>query len=353
MQDAIAHWQEQIAGARDSGHPLLLRGGGSKHFYGQASQGTELPLGSYRGIVNYEPAELVVTARCGTPLATLEAVLAGERQMLPFEPPHFGEATIGGCVAAGLSGPRRMKTGAVRDFVLGARMLDGHGRHLGFGGQVMKNVAGYDVSRLLAGSLGILGIITEVSLKVLPVAQAELTLALELDQEEALAAMRRWGARPLPVTATAWHRGLLHARLSGAAPAVEAGAGKLGGTRMEQAAAAAFWADVREQRHPFFRSHDTPLWRLAVPASAPPGPDGEILIEWGGAQRWLRGDAAAAGIRRWAAANGGHATLFRGGDKCVGVFSALPAPLMALHRNLKEAFDPAGIFNRGRMYREF
>ena len=342
-----AQFQERIREAAARGAPLRLRGGGSKDFYGGALAGEVLDTRGYAGIVDYEPSELVVTARCGTPLAGLEAALAAQGQMLAFEPPHFGgAATLGGGVAAGLSGPRRAAAGAVRDFVLGARLLDGQGRDLAFGGRVMKNVAGYDVSRLLAGSLGVLGLILEVSLKVLPRPAEERTLRLEMSEAEALASLRRWAGQPLPISASTWRGGALFLRLSGAASAVRAAARGIGGE-----AAPPPWEGIREHSDPWFAG-DTPLWRLSVPAhSAPLGLPGAQLIEWGGALRWLRGGEAGA-VRDAAARAGGHATLFRGGDRAGGVFAPLAPALLRLHRELKAAFDPAGIFNPGRLHPE-
>jgi len=343
--------QERIAQAAAAGRALRLRGGGTKDFYGGEPRGEVLDVRGYRGIVSYEPTELVITARCGTPLAELEAELAGRGQCLPFEPPHFGEgATFGGCIAAGLSGPRRAAAGAVRDFVLGAKVIDGRGRLLSFGGQVMKNVAGYDVSRLMAGSLGTLGLIAEASLKVLPRPQHELTLRLELDEERALAALNAWGAQPLPISASAWEAGALTLRLSGAESAVRAAARKLGGSELQ--AAAPFWDAVREHRALFF-SGGEPLWRLSVASTAAPlALPGRQLIEWGGALRWLKSAAPAAVVREGAKRAGGHATLFRGGERSAGAFSPLDAVLLRLHRELKAAFDPAGILNPGRLYPE-
>jgi glycolate oxidase FAD binding subunit len=333
--------------------PLRLRGGGSKDFYGGEPRGEILDTRAHAGVVEYEPTELVVTARCGTPLAELEAQLAAGGQMLPFEPPHFGPAaTLGGCVAAGLSGPRRAAAGAVRDFVLGARLVDGRGRELAFGGRVMKNVAGYDVSRLLAGSLGVLGLILEVSLKVLPRPSAEATLRLELPQSKAIEQLNRWAGTPLPISASAWRDGEVTLRLSGAEPAVRAAAQTLGGEALAEDAAARFWAGVREQTDAFFAG-DAPLWRLSLPSSTPPLelPE-EPLIEWGGALRWLRTRAPASAVREAAARAGGHATLFRGGDRSAGAFAPLAPAAARLHRELKAVFDPAGIFNPGRLYPE-
>ena len=345
----IETFREQVRAAAANAGKLRIRGGGTKDWYGQSYEGDILDTREHRGVVDYEPTELVITARCGTPLAEIEAVLAEQNQMLAFEPPHFGDsATFGGAIAAGLSGPRRASSGALRDFVLGAQLLDGKGDLLRFGGQVMKNVAGYDVSRLLAGSLGTLGLITEASVKVLPRPFAETTLRFEIGEIEAIRKLNEWGGQPLPLSASSWHAGVLALRLSGAQAAVDAAVRSLGGQVMPDCAA--FWAGVREQRHAFFEG-DLPLWRLSVPPTT--GAivlRGEQLIEWGGAQRWLRaGSEAAEAIRATVKAAGGHATLFRGGDKHVGVFQPLAPAVARIHERLKASFDPAHIFNPGRM----
>ncbi|AXA92391.1 glycolate oxidase subunit GlcE [Massilia sp. YMA4] len=349
MSDQLDRFRERIVAASAAGTPLRIAGGASKDWYGGALQGEVLDTRAYSGVVDYEPTELVITARCGTPLAQVEALLCEHRQMLAFEPPRFGAAsTIGGVVASGLSGPRRANAGAVRDFVLGAQLMNGRGELLNFGGQVMKNVAGYDVSRLLAGSLGVLGLITQVSLKVLPLPLVETTLRFELDEIAALARMNEWGGQPLPLSATCWHAGVLTVRLSGAEPAVQAAVRRLGGAVV--ADATPFWHALRDQSHPFFDTGE--LWRLALPPAASAQIlGGTQLIEWGGGLRWLKGARADAGaIRRAVAAAGGHATLYRAADKSAGAFHP-PAPAIArIHARLQAAFDPAGIFNRGRLY---
>jgi len=346
--------QERIREAAGRGAALCIRGGGSKDFYGNAPRGEILDTRTHAGVVDYEPTELVMTVRCGTLLADIQEILDAKKQILAFEPPHFGAgATLGGCVAAGLSGPRRASAGSVRDAMLGAKILDGRGQLLSFGGQVMKNVAGYDVSRLLAGSLGTLGVIVEVSLKLLPRPPEERTLKFELLQAKALESLNRWAARPLPVSASAWRDGELSLRLSGAASAVRAAADKLGGEAVAQEEAARFWEGIREQSAPFFAG-DAPLWRLSLPSQAPAlALPGEQLLEWGGALRWLRSRAEAQTIRAAAAQAGGHATLFRATQKSQGAFAPLTPVLARLHRDLKRAFDPAGILNPGRMYPEF
>jgi glycolate dehydrogenase FAD-binding subunit len=262
-------------------------------------------------------------------------------------------ATLGGCVATGLSGPRRAYAGAVRDFVLGVRIMDGKGAELRFGGEVMKNVAGYDVSRLTVGALGTLGVILEVSLKVLPAQVAEATLRLAVAPDQAIVLMNEWAGKPLPVSATAYRARSLSVRLSGAPSAVDAAVKKIGGEAMDADQATRFWNDIREQRAPFFAG-DQPLWRLSVKSTTPPlDLSGPQLIEWSGALRWLRSDADAKVIREAAARAGGHANLFRAGVKAAAVFHPLSPGLAKIHRRLKEAFDPAGILNPGRMYPDF
>ena len=335
--------------------PLRIRGAGSKDFYGGLLAGEVLDVSAHRGIVAYEPTELYITAKCGTPLTEIEAALAEKGQMLAFEPPHFGSATVGGCVAAGLSGPRRQQAGAVRDFVLGVKLVDGTGQLLNFGGQVMKNVAGYDVSRLIAGSLGTLGVIAEVTLKVLPKPVAESTLVFECDATEAIRRLNEWGGQPLPISASFWHDGQLWLRLSGARAAVEAATGKLGGNPTVNPEK--HWNLIREQTHPAFAA--SPLWRLALPSTAPcPDLDGLHAFEWGGALHWYAGevDADHAAVRATATRLGGHAVLYRAPEslRCLeGAFTPLPPALLALHRRLKKAFDPQGILNPGRLYAEF
>ncbi|HZX31223.1 MAG TPA: glycolate oxidase subunit GlcE [Rhodocyclaceae bacterium] len=342
----------KVRESAETGTALRLKGGGSKDFYGGMLAGEIMDLSGYRGIVAYEPTELYITARCGTPLSEMEAALAEKGQMLAFEPPHFGSATVGGCVAAGLSGPRRQQAGAVRDFVLGVKLIDGTGRVLDFGGQVMKNVAGYDVSRLMAGSLGTLGLIAEVTLKVLPRPMAETSLVFETDQAGAIERLNRWGGRPLPISASFWFDGALMVRLSGASAAVAAAREKLGGELLPSADA--FWRAIREQTSGAFRGEV--LWRLSLPSvAAPIDLPGQPSLEWGGAQRWLATDVEVASVREAARRAGGHAVLFRAPEslRCrEGAFAPLPTALLALHRRLKKVFDPKGIFNPERLYAE-
>ena len=349
--DLVHQFTDTIRAAADAKRPLRICGGGSKAFYGNASAGDDLDVTSYRGIVSYEPMELVITACAGTPLAEIEAAMRERGQMLGFEPPHFGGgATLGGCIAAGLSGPRRPHAGSARDFVLGVRILDGRGTDLVFGGQVMKNVAGYDVSRLITGSLGTLGVILEASLKALPLPPAELTLCREQSRAEAIALMNAWAGQPLPITGTCHVEKRLYVRLAGAASAVKAAAHKIGGEEVDNAVE--FWRNVRDQHDVFF-SGDTPVWRLSLSSTAPePGVPGPQLVEWGGALRWLKSDADAMSIRKTAREADGHATLFRHGNSNADAFHPLPEAMKRLHRRVKQAMDPAGILNPGRLYKD-
>lgn len=364
MDPFLSPLVDRVKAAAASGSPLRIRGGGSKDFYGEPAQGELLETTPLRGITSYEPSELVVTVRAGTPLAELEAVLAVQGQCLPFEPPHFaGGATVGGMVAAGLSGPARASAGSVRDYVLGLTLVNGKGEVLSFGGQVMKNVAGYDVSRLMVGALGTLGLIAEVSLKVLGTAPAEATLRFEMDQATALRQLNTWGGQPLPLNASCWSGeaggGALWLRLRGAQAAVEAACRTLGGERQD-AAAASGWTLRRDQRLPWFSARgERDLWRLSVPQTAPvlQLPE-EPLIEWHGGQRWVRAAGAdAARLREAAAQAGGSATLFIADSarpsSTDGRFDALKPPLDRIQRELKRQFDPAGIFNRGRLFANF
>ena len=352
---ALDQMVERIRAATAHAQPLRLRGGGTKRFYGDATDGDMLDTRALAGITSYEPSELFVTARAGTPLADVEAALAERGQCLPFEPPHFAEGgTIGGMVAAGLAGPARANVGSVRDYLLGATLVNGRAEILTFGGQVMKNVAGYDVSRVLAGSMGTLGLIAEVSLKVLPHMPAEATLRFGCSQTEALALLHGWGGRPLPLNASAWMQehgeGTLYVRLRGARAAVDAACAQLGGKRV--AAAAGMWSALRHHQLAWFGSGAEPLdlWRLSVPQTAPAlALDQSPLVEWHGGQRWYRAAPdASARTRSVARAAGGHAVLFRASAASAHEprFDSVSPVLERIQRALKKEFDPAGIFNR-------
>jgi glycolate oxidase FAD binding subunit len=373
MDPALRQIAERIRAAAAERTVLRIRGGGTKDFYGEPPRGEPLSSAELQGIVSYEPSELVVTVRAGTPLAELEATLAEQGQCLPFEPPHFAKtppdaATVGGMVAAGLSGPARASVGAVRDYVLGVTLLNGRAELLSFGGQVMKNVAGYDVSRLMAGAWGTLGLLTEVSLKVLPVAPAEATLRFESNQADALRKLHAWGGQPLPLNASCWVQdtgtGTLYVRLRGAVAAVEAACKTMGGVRMDDSAAvAADWAACREQTLPWFSDRAQrpghALWRLSLPPTAPvlqlPAA-AQPLIEWHGALRWVQApEAAGDALREAARAVGGSASVFiassAGASSGGGQFGLKSSALEQIHARLKHSFDPAGIFNPGRMAR--
>jgi glycolate oxidase FAD binding subunit len=421
VRDLIQQSAETIREAAARAQPLRIRGGGTKDFYGGELRGEILDVRPYAGIVDYEPTELVITARAGTPLIEIEEVMRERGQMLAFEPPHFdrfpsspsllvpeslqphigaaaggisplhpnslhsrisanagrtsplppgegsgvreGEgsqvrerspreptrkATLGGCIAAGLSGPRRPYAGSARDLVLGVRLLDGRGAELRFGGQVMKNVAGYDVSRLMVGSLGTLAVLLEISVKALPLPPAEATLRFERTQEEAIALMNAWAGKALPISATCHLEGALYVRLSGAHAGVRAARQKLGGEEVHDAAE--FWRAVREHELELFAAR-APLWRISLKSTSPPlALPGAQLLEWNGALRWIATDADHETVRSAAARGGGHATLFRGGDRHAGVFHPLPDALQRLHERLQRSFDPAGILNPGRLY---
>ena len=339
---------EQVNQALENATPLRIQGSNSKAFLGRTTAGEILDTRSHRGIVSYDPTELVITARCGTPLSQLTQVLDAAQQMLPCEPPSFGDgATVGGMIACGLSGPRRPWSGSVRDFVLGTRVITGQGKLLRFGGEVMKNVAGYDLSRLMTGSYGSLGLITEVSLKVLPKPRQCLSISLEMDAERALLRLAEWGQQPLPISAACHDGSRLHLRLEGGEGSVSAAHERLGGERLESC----WWDDLNEQRLSFF-DEDQPLWRLSLPHNTPLlSLPGRQLIDWGGAQRWLKSDAEAAYIRQVVDEVGGHATCFSHGLTDTP-FQPLPPALMRYHRNLKQQLDPRGIFNPGRLYAE-
>ena len=348
MDPSISELSERIREAAAQKRALRIRGGGSKDFYGYKLEGEPLNVSGHRGVVDYEPSELVMTARAGTPLLEIEEALAAGGQMLAFEPPHFGpNATLGGCVASGFSGPRRASSGSLRDFVLGARVMNSAGENLRFGGQVMKNVAGFDLSRLMAGSFGTLGLILEVSLKVLPRPEEEITLRFEMDEARALEAMNRWAAQPLPVSASCHAAGVLTIRLSGSSLGVTAARNQIGGELVAEGVA--FWRALREQTLESFRG---PVWRLSIKSTTPPlALPGKQVTEWNGSLRWVATDAPAQQVFEAARRAGGHATRFRG-NQGTPVMHFDP-PLLAVHKRLKMALDPLGIFGPQRLHPEF
>lgn len=331
---------EQVRAAAADRRVLAIRGAGTKRFLTGESDATPLDVTVHRGIVHYEPTELVITARAGTPLAEIEAALAERNQMLGFEPPHFGPgATLGGTLACGLSGPRRPYAGSARDFVLGTRVLNGRGDPLRFGGEVMKNVAGFDLSRLMTGSRGTLGVLLEASLKVLPRPAVEMTLAFDMEAPAAIQKMNVWAGQPLPLSAAAHTGDTLYIRLSGSESGVRAARQRLGGAVLDDGHQ--FWSELREHRRGFFQDAQ-PLWRLSVPpAVSPLALSGKWLLDWGGAQRWLKSDQPAAVIAEAARAAGGYAMPFgREGSPSLPLTGAL----LALQRSIRQAFDPIGVF---------
>ncbi len=334
----------QVGAVAAGGGQIEISGGGSKRFYGEPLEALPIDVSGHSGIIDYDPAELVITLRAGSRLAEVEQLLGHNRQMFGFEPPALGEdATVGGTVATGLAGPRRAFAGGVRDFVLGVKLLDGRGEVLQFGGRVIKNVAGFDVSRSMVGALGTLGILLEVSIRVVPEFETELTLAFEHGDADAHI---RWinalGAEPYPISASMWHDGQSLLRLSGSAQGVASAAALLGGETVEFD-----WVALKEQKLDFFDS-DAPLCRLSVPPTAADElADTPQLIEWGGAQRWFYGDEEIDALR---ARIGGSLCAFRGHADGVARFQPLPPAMLKLQRNIKSSFDPAGIFNPGRIY---
>ena len=369
--------REQILNAAKTNTPLSIEGGGTKSWYGNPNQFEKLDTRSYSGILEYQPEELVITACAGTPLKEIEAALQEKNQVLAFEPPHFGEqATFGGAIAAGLAGPGRISVGNFRDFVLGARILDGKGQDLSFGGKVMKNVAGYDVSRLLPGSMGTLSLLLEASVKVLPKPAATATLRCRISQEGALKVLNEWAGQPLPVSASCWVGndedidGELTIRLAGAAAAVKAAiplmSSLVNAHEIFTETAEVFWNDLREHKLSSFTSlgAEQTLYRLALPAACGPltfpNSSNHVVLEWHGQQRWIKaaGDEATfTSIKQLANSHGGHASRFRQGanvDPSFQRFTLLSEQahskaLEAVQARLRSAFDPAGVFATKRL----
>lgn len=357
--DTSIQLQQQVQHACEQSRALRIVAGNSKAFYGcldtRPASADILDLSKHQGVLHYEPTELVITARAGTPLSIIEELLDDNGQMLPFEPPGFADtATIGGTIACNLSGPRRAYAGAARDFLLGCKMINGKGEIMSFGGEVMKNVAGYDVSRLMAGAMGTLGVLLEVSLKVLPKAEKESSRQFQCPWLEALEMMHRWSQSPLPVSATSYHDSTLHVRLSGADKAVDAAIIVIGGDKLDDDSQ--YWSRLKEQQLAFFQS-DRPLWRVSLASDIKTFDDeiaGETdtLVEWGGALRWLISDAKPEKVHQAASHVEGHATLFRHAHDSTQtpVFQPLPPGLQRINQNLKQAFDPNDILNPGKLY---
>jgi len=349
-QDMTESFRQRIASACAGKTPVSILGSNSKSFYGHHCEGEIIDVSQHTGVLEYEPSELVIQARAGTSLTDIEKLLEQHRQVLAFDPPHFSpKSTLGGAVASGLAGPGRPFTGSVRDSVLGVGLINGCGESLNFGGRVMKNVAGYDVSRLMAGALGTLGLLTDIALKVLPKPASEYTLQQACSQQDAIQRFSEWMAKPLPLSAACWFDDHLYLRLSGTETGIRQAQHRLGNRLLEQSPE--WWTSIRDQQHEFFQRQPA-LWRISLPPATPPlSIHGEWLIDWAGGQRWLSSSESAETVRRITASVGGHATLFRQADETIDVFHPLPAPLYQLHRRLKQALDPNGILNPGRMYK--
>jgi glycolate oxidase FAD binding subunit len=369
--------QAAIAEAGAAGRSLEVVGGGTKRGIGAASADGVLSLARLDKVVDYQPEELVLTVEAGARLADLETLVAAEGQMLPFEPPHLGrllgakgKATIGGTVAANLSGPRRIRAGAARDHVLGFAGVTGRGEAFKAGGKVVKNVTGYDLGKLVAGSWGTLAVMTEVTLKVLPAGRTETTLLFfGLDPRRANEAMTTAMASPAEVSgaahlpAFAAGRPPLKAempvtalRLEGfpgsVAARTDALVGRLRGfgrcETLDAGHSRAFWADVGEVSA--FAGDPRPLWRVAVPPAdgwrLGEGAAGDVLYDWAGGLVWLLTDAPPAEVQARACQLGGHAGCWRGAGPA---FMPLEPGLAALSARVKAAFDPLGVLNPGRM----
>lgn len=353
-QDQSTALQSQVAQAAAKKQKLIIKGNGSKSFLGVINDAAELNISTHSGIISYEPTELVITARAGTTLKTLSRALAEYDQTLAFEPPAFGNnATLGGTIACAMAGPAKPYLGGVRDYILGCRVLNGRGQILKFGGEVMKNVAGYDVSRLMTGAMGTLGTLLDISVKILPATKHELTLVSTTQTEKAINEMQALAGTGLPVTASAYLNGVMYTRIAGSEAAVKAAADKLPGDKTDDND---FWQQLREHKLEFFNTNK-PVWRISVPALTNPADiEGDWLYDWAGMQRWLITDTPADKIRSSIASVGGHATLFRADEELkrqAGVFHPLPTPLVKLHQRLKQEFDPDGIFNHQRLFPEF
>lgn len=353
--DLSQSFQEQVKEAIDKQAPLFIHGGKSKLFYGYPVNGKALDASQHSGVINYEPSELCITVRAGTSLKKLESLLAEHQQILPFEPPYFSDsATIGGAIATGISGPRRAYTGSVRDAILGVQIINGNGEIVNFGGEVMKNVAGYDLSRLMVRSQGTLGLILSVSLRLLPKPKSDITLSFTADQDEALDYFKKLRVKQLPITATAWYENQVFIRLS-ASDNILQHSKKLFEKELkvnELDKSNKLWQDIRDHKHAFFQQDEKPLWRFSLPPNAKKFSrvSNEPLIEWGGAQRWAYTNTPANIIQSIASSRNGYATLITGDLPGVSRFPVLEPNLLTLHKSLKRKMDPTGIFNPNRIY---
>ena len=346
--DMTQQIQAQVKNAFEKKQAVKIQAGNSKHFLVPQCNAERLDVSQHQGIISYEPTELVITARAGTRLSEIQSTLDESKQILAFEPPHYAEsATLGGTIACNLSGPMRAYTGAARDFVLGCEIINGKAEQLKFGGQVMKNVAGYDASRLMCGAMGTLGIILNVSLKVLPKPEAELTLSQSCDINQAISYMHQWRKQSLPISASCYKESQLTVRLSGNASAVDS-AGKIIAGNIHNNDAL-FWQQIREQSDDFFNT-EKPLWRLSLASNTPPLElTGETLYEWGGALRWLKTQEPAETIRQVLQSYNGHASLYKNNHMNVPASHPLSPGMLNIHKRLKHAFDPEKILNPGYM----
>ena len=367
-EDIESLLQQQAQSAIQTSKVLAIRGGNSKEFYGREIAGEAIDVSSHSGVIDYHPTELVITARAGTPLTEIIDLLGQNNQMLGFEPPLFSDrATLGGAIAAGLSGPARPYRGSVGHFVLGIKLLSGHGEVLRFGGQVIKNVAGFDASRLMAGAMGCLGILLEASLKVVPVSATELTVMLNhADADQSIALMNDLAAKPLPISAAAWVAGVTRIRLSGSEAGVEH-ARQIIGADVDvdvdvDGNGEKFWSGIRNHSHGYFDSDRLLLRASVAPATKIFCADKPQLIDWGGGLRWYcpengdqqkRESGADQEFIRAVSQAGGHLTHFRNGNRKGEVFAPLSSGVQELNRRLKKEFDPAAVFNRGRMYADY
>jgi len=354
MKDITQHLIEAVKTAHDSASPIRVVAGNTKHFLGRETPSQQiLNIGEHTGIVSYQPIELVITVLGSTKLIEIQKVLDAHNQMLSFEPPLFnGQATIGGTLATNLSGPARPWSGSVRDMVLGVTLINGCGELLNFGGQVMKNVAGYDVSRMQAGAMGGLGIMTQISLKVMPKPEAEKTLTVALCEADAIVLMNKLTATPKPITAASWYQGQLHIRLRGAANSVEQcfkqWSREHGFSQVDEGAT--FWQSLREYQHDFFQSSQT-VWRYSIkPTTTPLALAGDTLLDWSGAQRWVKGDFNNELLNGLAFGAGGSVTQWRGGERSTDTNFPLAKPMRQLQQRLKRSIDPRNILNPGRLY---
>ncbi len=352
--DDSKNLQQQVQNAIKTGQALNLQGGNSKSFYGNVNPSIDLQtldISQHTGIVDYDPTELAITVRAGTRIRDLEALLAEHQQLLPFEPPCYSEnATIGGAIASGISGPRRAYTGSARDTILGVQIINGEGEIANFGGQVMKNVAGYDLSRLMVRSMGTLGVILNVSLRVLPKPQHEITLNFEASQQDTLAYFRLLRKKQQIISGSVWIEDNCYLRLSGTQQAVQHSENKLDGFKISNSEQ--FWTEIKNHKTAFFQQDNKPLWRLSLPASTPAitSIKDDLLIEWGGALRWVYSNSPPNIIHSIANKHGGYATLFKGEVSETPCFTPLEPALFKLHKQLKNKMDPKGIFNPGRLY---